>query len=100
MGMVFVLVMLDAVMGGMMDRYKMDFAPIAALAMIAAFMSFHHPGIEAKKVTILKRLIYVAGVAAALLISLLTYGVEGLNSLYTVNPEAYAAIARTIEFWR
>ncbi|MCR5129391.1 MAG: hypothetical protein K6B69_14980 [Lachnospiraceae bacterium] len=100
MGMVFVLVMLDAVMGGMMDRYKMDFTPIAALAMIAAFMSFHHPGIEAKKVTILKRLIYAAGVAAALLISLLTYGVEGLNSLYTVNPEAYAAIARTIEFWR
>lgn len=100
LGMVFVLAMLDAFMGGMMDRYKLDFTPLAALCMSAAFMSFKHPGIEAKKVTIVKRLLCIAPVAGAILFSGLTYGVEGLNALYTVNPEAYAAIARTIEFWR
>ena len=99
MGLTTVLVMVDAVMGGMMDRYKMDFAVFAALWMACGWLASQEDVMEGKKVYAMR----VAGLLltlGAVAVSSLSYLMEGVSCLRQVNPEAYAAIVRLIEFWR
>ena len=99
MGLTAVLVMTDAVMGGMMDRYKMDFAVFAALWMACGWLASQEDAMEGKKVYAMR----VAGLLltlGAVAVSSLSYLMEGVSCLRQVNPEAYAAIVRLIEFWR
>ena len=94
-----VIASVTAVMGGLMDRYRMDISVFAALAFICAALLL---GVK-PEINVHKRLwqgVLLAAVVMALIISGLTYATEGLNSLYLVNPEVYNEIAGMIEFWR
>ncbi len=94
-----VLVIADALMGGLMDRYKLDFAVFAAAAMGLGVMSRKKEILPEKG----RLALQTAGVLLTLLaavVSALTYATEGVSSLLQVNPEAYARISQLIEFWK
>ena len=94
-----VLAAVTAVMGGLMDRYRMDIAPFAALAFACGALCFASAEIRKPDVKILRGLLVFA-VIVAIIVSGLTYATEGLNYLKDVNPESYMNIAKAIEFWR
>ena len=94
-----VLAAITAVMGGLMDRYRMDIAAFAALAFVCGAICFASSEIKRPNIKILRGLLLMAAIAAVI-ISGLTYATEGLNYLKDVNPESYMAIAKAIEFWR
>ena len=94
-----VLAAITAVMGGLMDRYRMDIAAFAALAFVCGAICFASAEIKRPNIKILRGLLLMAAIAAVI-ISGLTYATEGLNYLKDVNPESYMAIAKAIEFWR
>lgn len=94
-----VLAAITATMGGLMDRYRMDIAPFAALALICGGFCFISSEIRKPSDKILKVVLTVS-VILAVVVSGLTYATEGLNYLQDVNPEAYMDIAKAIEFWR
>ncbi|MBR3104101.1 MAG: hypothetical protein IKH46_09820 [Lachnospiraceae bacterium] len=99
LAMVPVLVIADALMGGLMDRYKLDFAVFAAAAMGLGVMSRKKEILPEKG----RLALQTAGVLLTLLaavVSALTYAAEGVSSLLQVNPEAYAQISHLIEFWK
>lgn len=93
-----VIAAITAVMGGLMDRYRMDFSVFAALAMICGILVFQ--GRIAEKRKHLLRGLLLCAVLYVMAISGLSYATEGLNNLKEVNPEAYIHIARAIEFFR
>ena len=93
-----VMAALTAVMGGLMDRYRMDLSVFAGFAMICGILVFRGRVKENKKL-FLRGALLVA-VLAAMTVSGLSYATEGLNNLKEVNPEAYIHIARAIEFFR
>ena len=94
-----VLAAITAAMGGLMDRYRMDIAPFAALALVCGILCFASSEIKKPSVRI-RRIVLIVLVVLAAVVSGLTYGTEGLNYLKDVNPEAYMDIAKAIEFWR
>ena len=93
------LAAVTATMGGLMDRYRMDIAPFAALALVCGGICFMASDIIKMHINI-QRIILVVLVALSVIVSGLTYATEGLNYLQDVNPEAYMDIAKAIEFWR
>ncbi|MCR4643610.1 MAG: hypothetical protein K5697_16475 [Lachnospiraceae bacterium] len=93
-----VVAAITAVMGGLMDRYRMDFSVFAMLAMICGILIFQGRVAEKRK-TVLRGLL-LAAVLFVMTVSGLSYATEGLNNLKEVNPEAYIGIARAIEFLR
>ncbi len=96
--LVVVMPVLDAVMGGLMDRYKLDFAVFAAFAMSIGVLVMAQ-GIGEKRKS-KAQLFLVLLTAGAMIVSALSYGMEGVSLLQQVNPEAYATISGAIEFWR
>ncbi len=94
-----VLAGVTATMGGLMDRYRMDIAPFAALALICGVLCYTSSQIK-KPAAGVMRGILIALVMISVVVSGLTYATEGLNYLQDVNPEAYMDIAKAIEFWR
>ncbi len=96
--LVLLLTILDAILGGMMDRYKLDFAVFAALAMSSGVLMMTQRLGDKQKFP--ARLVLLFLTVGALIVNGLSYGMEGVSYLLQVNPEAYAAISAAIEFWR
>lgn len=94
-----VLAAVTAVMGGLMDRYRMDIAAFAALAFACGALCFASADIRKPPVKVLRGLLLFATIVV-IIVSGLTYATEGLNYLKDVNPETYMHIAKAIEFWR
>ncbi len=112
--LVVIMAAFSGVMGGLMDRYRMDFSIHAALALcVALFRLFTeteawikgrtlrigkaHKGIS---MVILLRIGMVCLVFLTVITSLLGYFEEGVWWLNTSNPEWYTALSEQIEFWR
>ncbi|MCR5251231.1 MAG: hypothetical protein K6E50_11545 [Lachnospiraceae bacterium] len=93
-----VIAAVTAVMGGLMDRYRMDITVFCAFAMVCGILLLRERIPEKGRNA--ARAILLVFVLAAVIVSGLSYATEGLNVLDDVNPECYIAISRAIEFWR
>ena len=105
---------LSGVMGGLMDRYRMDFSVFAALALCLSLLRLFcetAPLIKGKTLQIGKyksmisleklfRIVCICIVLWTVIISWLGYFEEGVWWLNTSNPEWYTMLAEQIEFWR
>ncbi len=103
------LAALSAVMGGMMDRYRMDFSIFGALALYCVVLGMDRM-FEVKKTNMedVERVksrtpvwkgIQVGLVVLTVAVSTLTYLEEGVWWIRTANPEWYTELAKLIEFW-
>ena len=110
----FFMAALTAVAGGLMDRYRQDYAIFAALAFSAGVIVFSRRAeqtadqkkddIQAKKVKWgrsewirLFALIVTIGTVA---VSLLMYFEDGVWWIAEANPEWYTKLTGTLAFWR
>ncbi len=112
--LIVVMAAFSGVMGGLMDRYRMDFSVFAALALYVtlirlfagaeSFVQRKTLRIEKKSFEICPKILLRIGIICmvllTVLISLLGYFEEGVWWLNTSNPEWYGSIVEAIEFWR
>lgn len=100
---------LTAVAGGLMDRYRMDFAIFAALAYVAGAINYvancaGKKAISEEKTKIWGkrewlRLLALVLTVMAILTAMLTYFEEGVWWIADANPEWYTKLVNTIAFW-
>ena len=111
-----IMAVLTAVMGGLMDRYRMDISIFAALSLLIALfkmeqMQLTHivEKVTANKSNRIKYMIYIPFIIRGIVVfvavvtvsvSALTYFEEGVWWIYSANPEWYTSITESIEFWR
>ena len=112
--LVFFMAAVTALLGGLMDRYRMDFSVFAALAFASAFAGTRlgrmgevnvaereiHKKIAVVTVEKAERMLFMLITAWTVWISGLSYLEEGVWWINNANPEWYTAICRSIEFLR
>ena len=97
------VVFIDGGMGGLMDRYKMDFTVLFGMAawymlFIICNRSEEIKSDENKKIFVRTLILDLAVLAVIYAASL--YGLKGVWSLKDANPELYASIANAVEWWK
>ena len=110
LGLTVFMAVLTAAAGGLMDRYRMDYAIFASLAYAAAMI-----GLMGKRVTCRTNmekteskwgkmewlsLLWGIFTIATIITSVLLYFEEGVWWIAEANPEWYSRLAHGIEFWR
>ncbi len=110
LGITVFMAALTAVAGGLMDRYRMDYAIFAALAYAAGILLFAKEERTAGKQTEdtakrwgrkeVVRCIWGIVTILAMATCISTYFEEGVWWIADANPEWYSFLAQGIEFWR
>ena len=100
--LILLMSMITAMMGGLMDRYRMDITAFAGIALISGILCIKEVMKEKdykKNVRYAILTVFSIMVIETAIASSLSYGTEGLFSLKLTDPEFYRLIERSLKFW-
>lgn len=98
-GLAFLFVMISTAMGGLIERYQLDFAFLFGMAVVIVGWEIYQGTVGKTSGRVFESAIKI------LMVLMIAYQVprfmmNGVWGLYDANPEVYAAIENAIVFWK
>jgi len=100
-----VIVLLDAGKGGLMERYKLDFAMLFGISavifclLVLSILKSEFPDESSRGLLVCHKVLIILAFWAVIY-SASRYGIGGVWNLKDANPEWYSAISNGIEWWK